>query len=50
MKKALITPLNLIMGFIAIVGGVLIIINKGEYGLIMLIVSSLIEAISRIVK
>lgn len=50
MKKASIEPLNLIMGLVAILGAVLIIINKGDYGLILLVISTLIEAIARTVK
>lgn len=49
-KKGAIEPLNLIMGLVAIVGGILIGVNKGDYGLILLIISTLIEAISRVVK
>ena len=49
-KKANIDPLNLIMGFVAIVGALLIIVNKGDYGLIMLIIATLIEAIQRVLK
>lgn len=45
-----IDPLNLIMGAVALVGGVLIIANKGDYGLILLIIATLIEALSRTVK
>ena len=45
-----IEPLNLIMGVVALVGGVLIMVNKGDYGLILLIIATLIEALSRIVK
>lgn len=45
-----IDPLNLIMGAVALVGGILIIVNKGDYGLILLIIATLIEALSRIVK
>lgn len=49
-KKGTIEPLNLIMGLIALVGGVLIIINQGNYGLILLIIASLLEALARVVK
>jgi len=49
-KKRTIEPINLIMGFVAILGALLIIINKGEYGLILLIIATLIEAISRGIK
>lgn len=46
----MIDPLNLIMGFVAILGGILIIINKADYGLILLIIATLLEALSRIIK
>lgn len=45
--KGVIEPLNLIMGVVALVGGVLIMVNKGDYGLILLIIATLIEAIAR---
>lgn len=48
--KGTIDPLNIIMGLVALVGGLLIIVNKGDYGLILLIIATLIEAISRMVK
>ncbi len=44
--KGAIDPLNLIMGLVALIGGILIIVNKGDYGLILLIIATLIEAIS----
>ena len=46
----MIDPLNVIMGVVALVGGILIIFNKGDYGLILLIIATLIEALSRMVK
>lgn len=49
-EKASIEPLNLIMGLIAITGAILIIFNKGDFGLILLIISTLIEAIQRAVR
>ncbi|MEK6848166.1 MAG: hypothetical protein AABX65_00860 [Nanoarchaeota archaeon] len=49
-KKGSIEPLNFIMGFVAIMGAVLIITNRGDYGLILLIIATLIEAISRVLK
>lgn len=49
-KKASIEPINLIMGIVAILGAVLIIIGKGDYGLIFLIISTLIESITRALK
>ena len=49
-KKGAIEPINLIMGFVALTGAVLIIINKGDYGLILLIIATLIEAIARVLR
>jgi len=49
-KKAYIDPLNLIMGSVAIAGAILIMIGKGDYGLILLIITTLTEAISRVIK
>ena len=49
-EKGMIDPLNVIMGLVALVGGILIIFNKGDYGLILLIIATLIEALSRMVK
>ena len=49
-KRANVEPINLIIGFVAIVGAVLIIVNKGDYGLILLIIATLIEAIARVLK
>lgn len=50
MEKGVVDPLNLIMGFVAILGALLIIVNKSDYGLILLIIATLIEALSRIMK
>jgi hypothetical protein len=49
-KKRVIEPINLIMGFVAIIGAILIIVNKGDYGLILLIIATLIEALTRVLK
>jgi len=49
-KRGLIEPLNLITAFVAIMGAVLIIFNRGDYGLILLIIATLIESISRVMK
>ncbi len=49
-EKGAIEPINLIMGFVAIIGAILIIVNKGDYGLIMLIIATLIEALTRVLK
>ncbi|MBU2496742.1 MAG: hypothetical protein KJ767_01640 [Nanoarchaeota archaeon] len=47
-KKGILDPLNLIMGIIAIGGAVLVIFNYVNYGLILLIITTLIEAIRRL--
>ena len=49
-KKALVDPVNLIMGFVAIVGAVLILVNQVNYGLLLLIIATLIEAMQRLFK
>ena len=49
-KKVMIEPLNLIMAAVAILGAVLIIIGKGDYGLIALIIATLFEAMGRMAK
>ena len=49
-KRGAVEPLNLIMGAVAVMGGLLILVNKGDYGLIFLIIATLIEAIARVVK
>jgi len=49
-KASILEPINLIMGAVAILGAVLIIIGQGNYGLIALIIATLIEAIQRVVK
>lgn len=49
-KKASIEPINLMIAFVAIVGAIAFIINKSDFGLVLLIISTLIEAIARMVK
>lgn len=49
-KRGVIEPLNLIMGLVAMLGAVLIMINRGDYGLILLIIATLIESLARVVK
>lgn len=49
-KAITIEPLSLIMGTIAFLGAVLILIGKGDYGLIALIIATLFEAMSRVLK
>ena len=45
-----IEPINVIMGMVAILGAILIIVGNGNYGLIALIIATLIEALTRVVK
>jgi len=49
-KGTMFTPLSMIMGFVALTGAVLMIIGNGNYGLILLIIATLIEAMSRVIK
>ena len=50
-KKAfVIDPINLIIALVALIGVISFVINQPNYGLIFLIMSTLIEAITRIVK
>lgn len=43
-------PINLIIAFVAFVGVVAFIVNQPSYGLIFLIISTLIEAITRVAR
>lgn len=49
-KKGVIDPVSMIIGFVALVGAVSFFVNQPNYGLVLLIISTLIEAITRIVK
>ena len=49
-RKASIEPINIIMALVAMLGAVLILIGKGDYGLIALIIATLFEARGRIIK
>ncbi len=50
-KKAIvINPVNILIAFIAIVGAGAFLINQPNYGLILLIISTLVEAITRIIR
>ena len=49
-KKASIEPLNMIMALVSMLGAVLILIGKGDYGLIALIIAPLFEAMGRLIK
>jgi hypothetical protein len=48
-KKGAVDPLNIITAIIALLGAVLIIINKGDYGLIALIIATLFDAMRRVI-
>ena len=52
MAKKLFTidSINLLIAFIAFVGVFAFIINQPNYGLILLIISTLIDAITRVIK
>lgn len=43
-------PINIIMASVAMLGSVLIFIGKGDFGLIALIIATLFEAMSRVVR
>ncbi|MBS3073874.1 hypothetical protein J4447_00280 [Candidatus Pacearchaeota archaeon] len=45
-----IEPLNMIMALVAMLGAVLILIGRGDYGLIALIIATLFEAMGRVIK
>lgn len=49
-KKGNIDPLNIMIGGVALIGALAFFINQPNYGLVFLIISTLIEAITRIVK
>lgn len=49
-KKGAIEPINLLIAFVAIVGAVAFMINQANYGLVLLVISTLIEAIARLVR
>lgn len=49
-KAVILEPLNLIMASVALLGAVLILIGKGDYGLIALIIATLFEAMGRVLK
>lgn len=49
-KEGMIEPINVIMGIVAILGAILIMINRVDYGLILLIIATLIEAMERVFK
>ena len=47
-KKAMVDPLQLIVGVLAITGGLLYLVNFGNWGLIVLSVGLLIEAVKNV--
>lgn len=49
-KKGVIEPMNIIMALVALLGSLLILVGKGDYGLIALIIATLFEAIWRVAK
>jgi len=49
-KRGAIEPLNIMIGFVALVGAFAFFINQTGYGLVLIIISTLIEAIARMVK
>ena len=49
-NKASIEPVNLVMGFVALIGAVLILINQTNYGLILIIIATIIEDMQRLLK
>ena len=49
-KHYVLDPINLMIGIVALVGVISFFINQPNYGLVFLIISTLIEAITRIVK
>jgi len=49
-KKAMVEPLNLLIGFVALLGAVAFFINQPNYGLILIVISTLIEALQRVIK
>jgi uncharacterized membrane-anchored protein len=50
MKLLMLDPMNLIIGLVALFGVISFFINQPNYGLIFLIVSTLVEAVSRLAK
>ena len=49
-KKAVIDPINLLVAIVALIGAGSFLLNLPNYGLILLIISTLIEAIARVMK
>jgi len=49
-KKAMIEPMNLLIGFVAFLGAAAFFINQPNYGLVLVVISTLIEALQRIIK
>lgn len=43
-------PISILIGIIAVIGAISFFINQPNYGLVFLIISTLIEAIARLVR
>ncbi len=48
--KAMSDPIHLMVGVLAIIGGSLYLMNKGNWGLIVVSIGLLMEAIKQVVK
>ena len=48
-KKAVIDPLQLIVGVVVILGGILYLLNKGNWGLVVVSIGLLMEAMKKII-
>ncbi len=49
-KKGILDPINILICIIALLGAIAFFINQPNYGLVLLIISTLVEAIARLVK
>lgn len=49
-KKGFVDPIHLIVGVLLIMGGVLYLVNFGNWGLIVASIGLLMEAIKQVVK
>lgn len=49
-KKGFVEPIHLIAGVLLIIGGVLYLINFGNWGLIVVSIGLLMEAVKQVVK
>ncbi|MFW5847167.1 MAG: hypothetical protein ACOCUU_03350 [Nanoarchaeota archaeon] len=48
-KRAMTDPLQLITGIVVIVGGLLYLLNKGNWGLVVVSIGLLIEAMKKLI-